>query len=61
MTIQPCEPDLQSIQGGVLALTPPEHPYRVGVLGETPAAARDRFAAAMAAWEELHARRTTLG
>ena len=31
MTIRPCEPDFKTIPSGVMALTPRDHPYKVGV------------------------------
>ncbi len=58
MAIRPCEPDFKAIPSGVLALTPLDHPYKVGVVGTDRDEARRRFTAAMAAWEELHRRRS---
>jgi hypothetical protein len=58
MTIRRCEPDFKTIPSGVMALTPRDHPYKVGVVGTDRDEARRRFAAAMAAWEELHDRRS---
>ena len=57
MPIGPCEPDCVEAAGGWLATTPRDHPYRIGVMGETKDEARRRFVAAFAAWEELHDRR----
>jgi hypothetical protein len=39
-----------------MAITPSDHPYRIGVVGADPDEARRRFTAAFAAWEELRAR-----
>jgi hypothetical protein len=58
MTIRQCEPDLVEIVAGWLATTPRDHPYRIGVVGQSPDEARRRFEAAVAAWGELHARGT---
>jgi hypothetical protein len=55
--IPPCEPITREGAVGWLATTPPWHPYRIGVVGDTEAEARQRFTEAFAAWEELHARR----
>jgi hypothetical protein len=54
--IRPCEPDVVEFHSGWMATTPPDHPYRVGVVGKTEDEARRRFTAAMAAWQELHDR-----
>ena len=52
---RPAEPELQEIKGGRwLARTPRDHPYRIGVVGDTEEEAQRRFAGAMAAWEDLH-------
>lgn len=56
MPIRPCEPDLVEAAGGWLAVTPADHPYRIGVVGETKEEARRRFAGELAAWSELHDR-----
>lgn len=56
MPIRPCEPDYVQAAGGWLATTPRDHPYRIGVIGETREEAERRFVAAFAAWEELHGR-----
>jgi hypothetical protein len=56
MGIRPCEPDLREAVSGWLATTPPDHPYRIGVIGVTEQEAQRRFAAAFAAWVELHDR-----
>jgi hypothetical protein len=44
------------VPSGWLAITPRDHPYRIGVIGDTQEHARRRFVAAFAAWEELHDR-----
>lgn len=55
--IRPCEPDiLPTAYGQFLAVTPRDHPYRIGVLGWSVDEAQRRFVSAFAAWEELHAR-----
>lgn len=41
---------------GWMATTPRDHPYRVGVVGDSEDQARRRFADAMFAWRELHER-----
>ncbi len=56
MRIRPCEPNVLRVQAGWLATTPRDHPYRIGVIGDTQEEARRRFVAAFAAWEELHER-----
>jgi len=58
MSIRSCEPDLVEIVAGWLATTPRDHPYRIGVAGQSPDEARRRFEAAIEAWGELHARGT---
>ena len=55
-SIRPCEPDIQEAAVGWLATTPRDHPYRIGVVGESRDEAYRRFVAAFAAWEELHER-----
>ncbi len=59
MPIRPCEPNIQRAAIGWLAVTPPDHPYRIGVVGADENEARRRFAAAFSAWEELHDRAET--
>lgn len=56
MAIRPCEPDVREAHVGWLATTPRDHPYRIGVVGETREEAQRRFVAAFAAWEELQER-----
>lgn len=56
MRIRPCEPETREAAAGWLATTPRDHPYRIGVTGETREEATRRFAAAFAAWQELHER-----
>lgn len=56
MPIQPCEPNLVAATTGWLATTPRDHPYRIGVIGDTQEEAHRRFVAAVAAWQELHDR-----
>lgn len=55
-TIRPCEPDVCEAAVGWLAVTPRDHPYRIGVIGASEDEARRRFVAAFAAWQELHDR-----
>lgn len=55
--IRPCEPDILDIRSGeVMAVTPRDHPYRIGVTGWTEDEARRRFVAEFAAWQELRDR-----
>ena len=54
MSMRPCEPDISQVKAGVLATTPPDYPYRFGVIGRDEAEARRRFTAALARWAELH-------
>ena len=54
--LRPCEPRLLGCPVGYMAITPSDHPYRIGVVGADPDEARRRFTAAFAAWEELRAR-----
>jgi hypothetical protein len=54
--MRPCEPDIKETVTGWLAVTPPDYPYRIGVVGNTVEEAQRRFVAALAAWEELHQR-----
>lgn len=56
MSLRLCEPDVRRAANGWLATTPLDHPYRIGVVGRDEDEARRRFAAAFAAWEELHDR-----
>lgn len=56
MPLRICEPTVCRAAIGWLATTPPDHPYRIGVVGQDELDARRRFAAAFAAWEELHDR-----
>lgn len=56
MSLDPCEPELRETSSGWLASSPPEYPYRIGVLGRTPQDAECRFQEALANWGELHAR-----
>ncbi len=51
-----CEPDILQGQSCWLAVTPRDHPYRIGVMGASEEEARRRFGAALAAWSELHER-----
>lgn len=53
-----CEPAIRESALGWLAVSPLDYPYRIGVVGEDREEARRRFAAALAAWEELHERAT---
>ncbi len=56
MAIRPCEPNIVEAVVGWLATTPRDHPYHIGVVGDSPEEAQRRFAAAFAAWQELHER-----
>lgn len=56
MRLRPCEPHLRQTATGWLAATPADYPYRIGVEGSSDDEARRRFAAAFAAWDELHSR-----
>lgn len=56
MSLSPCEPDVREARSGWLATTPPEYPYRIGVVGGDPDEARERFQAALDAWRTLHDR-----
>lgn len=49
-------PRVTEVREGWLASTPPEHQYRVGVVGQNREEALERLMAAMEAWEELHSR-----
>lgn len=52
-----CEPDILDIASGeVLAVTPKDHPYRIGATGWSESEARKRFAYALDRWEEMHRR-----
>lgn len=42
-------------RGGWLALSAPERPVRIAVVGSTEATAREAFAAEIAAWDRLAA------
>lgn len=59
MPLRPCEPDLRDTPSGWLASSPPDYPYRIGVVGQTEEEARRRFVVALAAWSELHERAAT--
>jgi hypothetical protein len=50
------EPRMAVTPTGILASTPGDHPYRIGVLGKTAEDARRLFDQALAAWRELHQR-----
>lgn len=50
------EPRLMRCRRGWLALTPKDHPYRVGVIGADEAEARRRFTVALESWKDLHER-----
>ena len=54
MAMHPCEPDIIQARAGVLATSPPDYPYRIGVIGHDEDEARRRFTAALARWGELH-------
>lgn len=54
--LRPCEPNILAVPAGFLATTPPDYPYQFAVPGGDEEQARRRFAAAFAAWEELHDR-----
>lgn len=54
--LRPCEPDVREAAVGWLATSPPDFPYRIGVVGESRDEAYRRFVAALARWEELHER-----
>lgn len=56
MRLRHCEPEVIEIRNGWLAITPRDHPYRIGTVGKTPNEAERRFPEALAAWEELHNR-----
>jgi hypothetical protein len=58
MPLSPCEPDLNESSVGWLASSPPDYPYRIGVVGRGPDDAKRRFQDAVAAWGELHDRGT---
>jgi hypothetical protein len=53
---EPCEPQILCGARGWLAVSPPDYPYRIGVVGLTEDEARQRFSIALAEWEELHGR-----
>jgi hypothetical protein len=59
MSMSPCEPELRESSSGWLASSPPEYPYRIGVVGGSPDEARDLFQDALDAWGELHSRVVT--
>jgi hypothetical protein len=61
MSLRACEPNLREGPGGWLANTPPDYPYRIGVVGEDRDDARERFTAALAPWSELHDRQVDEG
>jgi hypothetical protein len=54
--IRPCEPVVTEAAVGWLAVTPRDHPYRIGTVGDSRVEAERRFRAAFLAWEELHDR-----
>ena len=54
--IRPCEPEVKESAIGWLAVTPRDHPYRIGVVGASEEEARRRFDSAFLAWDELHER-----
>ena len=56
MPLRPCEPTIRESVAGWRAFSPPAYPLRIGVVGDTESEARSRFAAALAAWEELDER-----
>lgn len=56
MDIWSCPPDIRQAATGWLATTPPEHPYRIGVKGNTREDAERRFTYALGKWKELHER-----
>jgi hypothetical protein len=47
-----CEPQIMTIQEGVLARTPSEHAFPIGVVGRDEAEARQRFNEALERWEK---------
>lgn len=52
-----CEPDLFPIVSGeLLAATPRDHPYRIGVTGWTLSEVQQRFKYALGRWREMHLR-----
>lgn len=57
MTVTRCEPDYRQTPTGVLASTPRDHPYRIGVLGTDREEAKRRFDHALDAWTALNSRR----
>lgn len=54
--IRPCEPEITEAAIGWLAVTPRDHAYRIGTVGDTRDEAERRFRVAFTAWEELHER-----
>jgi predicted RNase H-like HicB family nuclease len=51
-----CEPEIRETPAGWMAYSPPDFPYRIGVVGETREEARGRFTDALEAWRELEER-----
>jgi hypothetical protein len=49
-----CTPELRRCPNGWLAVTPAEHPYRIGVIGHTEEDAKSAFSTEMDAWRDLH-------
>ena len=50
------EPLVTEVRTGWLACTPPDHAYRVGVIGSSREDAVRNFEVAMNAWAQLHSR-----
>lgn len=45
-----CEPIVMTVQAGVMARSPAEFPYRIGVIGRDESHARELFAQALDRW-----------
>jgi len=52
-------PEFREIKEGWLAISPPDCPYSIGVVGHDRDEARRKFVVALEAWEELHEQAAT--
>lgn len=53
MTMPLCEPEILTVRAGILARTPAEHMFRIGVIGQDEEDARKQFGAALVRWGKL--------
>jgi len=48
-----CEPEIMTVRAGVLARTPSDHAFRIGVIGGDEEEARRLFKQALAQWGKI--------